>query len=49
MKIYNENINDLLNPDNKNLDIREHFYKGIFIPGLTESGIKTHQEAMDLL
>lgn len=36
MEIYNESVNDLLNPAGKNLSIYEHPKKGVFVNGLAE-------------
>ena len=36
MEIYNECVNDLLNPAGKNLTIYEHPKKGVFVNGLAE-------------
>ena len=52
IEIYNECINDLLNPNKKNLDIREfkdnNGYRSIVIPGLTTKIVKNAQEAFKL-
>lgn len=36
MEIYNESVNDLLNPAGKNLPIYEHPKRGVFVRGLAE-------------
>jgi len=36
LQIYNEVVNDLLNPANANLRIREDTKKGIYVEGLKE-------------
>lgn len=41
MEIYNECVNDLLDPQNKNLDIRENKNGGIFIEKLSEFEVGT--------
>ena len=48
-KIYNESANDLLNPHNINLEIRENLARGVHIPNLTENIVKSNNEAIDLL
>ena len=48
-KIYNESANDLLNPQNINLDIRENLARGVHIPNLTENIVKSNHEAIELL
>jgi hypothetical protein len=44
-----ENLNDLLNKNNQQLEIREHNVKGFLIPNLTEQTVKTEKEAMEYL
>ena len=36
MEIYNEKINDLIDPSKVNLQIKEDRLRGIFVNGLTE-------------
>ena len=51
IEIYNECINDLLDPSKKNLDIREYKdngYRSIVIPGLTTKIVKNAQEAFKI-
>ncbi|CAI2377607.1 unnamed protein product [Moneuplotes crassus] len=49
MEIYNESVNDLLNPKNKNLGIRESVSKGIHIQGLTTEECKDQKTMIELL
>ncbi|KAI8620944.1 P-loop containing nucleoside triphosphate hydrolase protein [Chytriomyces sp. MP71] len=37
LEIYNEVVNDLLNPENTNLKIHEHLTRGVHVGGLTET------------
>ncbi len=41
IEIYNEQINDLLNKDGKNLQLREDAQQGVYIPNLKELDIKS--------
>jgi len=47
-ELYNETINDLLEPANQNLDIREN-YSGIYIKGLSEKIVNTPEQALEFL
>ncbi len=49
LEIYNETINDLLDPLKKNLDIRESITKGIFVENLTEIHTESLEKAIHLL
>jgi len=51
IEIYNENVNDLLNIQNKNLlirDVKDQGTKSIIIPNLTETIVTSAEEAYDL-
>jgi hypothetical protein len=45
LEIYNETIIDLLNPKEANIEIREHYSKGIYIQNLSEKVVSTREEA----
>ena len=47
-QIYNECVNDLINPANKNLDVRESI-QGIYINRLSEKEVSSAQEVMQLM
>lgn len=49
LEIYNESVNDLLNPENKNLGIRESVSKGIHIQNLTTEECKDQETMIKLL
>jgi len=49
LEIYNETINDLLDAQKKNLDIRESTTRGIFIENLTEIATESLEKAIFLL
>ena len=49
LEIYNESINDLLNKENNNLDIRENLSKGIYIQNLSEIPVKNENDALEFL
>lgn len=49
MEIYNEIVNDLLNPANTNLRIREDKKKGIFVEGLKEDIVVGADQVFSLL
>ena len=36
LEIYNESVNDLLDPSKKNLDVRENRAREIYIDGLSQ-------------
>lgn len=48
LEIYNETIIDLLNPKEGNIEIREHYSKGIYIQNLSEKVVSTREEAEQL-
>lgn len=48
-EIYNETINDLLNGNNKNLDIREDKDLGIFVKDITQVEVQDYKTAMSYL
>ena len=47
MELYNEIINDLLNENNKNLEVRKDLKKGIYVDKLTEVLVSTEEEAIE--
>jgi centromeric protein E len=49
LELYNETVNDLLNPNNKNLEVRESAQKGVFVNNLTETQFTTKEKALQLL
>lgn len=49
LELYNEQVNDLLNANNKNLEIRESAQKGVFVNNLTEVVVTNTDKAMQLL
>jgi len=48
MEIYNECVNDLMNPANKNLDVREGI-SGICINKLSEKAVSGSEEVLSLM
>lgn len=47
MEIYNENVNDLLNSENKNLEIREDGeQKNIYVHGLSKIEIENPEDVL---
>ena len=48
-EIYNETVNDLIEPSNKNLEIRESLNKGVFVNNLTEILANNCDKAIQLL
>jgi hypothetical protein len=48
-QIYNECVNDLINPQSKNLEIRESISKGIYVNRLTEKDVSDASEVLDYL
>mmetsp|Transcript_108579 Transcript_108579/g.306101 ORF Transcript_108579/g.306101 Transcript_108579/m.306101 type:complete len:621 (-) Transcript_108579:268-2130(-) len=48
-EIYNEKINDLLNPERENLRVREDQVRGIFIDNLTELSPGSEEEVHDIM
>ena len=49
LEIYNECVNDLLDPTKKNLDVRESRLKGIYIDGLSEFEVTSLSDTMNYL
>ena len=49
IEIYNETVNDLIDPSKKNLEIRESGNKGIFVNNLSEISVNNLEKAMQLL
>ncbi|XP_010413048.1 PREDICTED: kinesin-like protein KIN-7O [Camelina sativa] len=49
LEIYNENINDLLDPCNRKLQIHENLEKGVFVGGLREDFVDSPQQVLDLM
>ena len=47
-EIYNEMVNDLIDPSKKNLEIRESMNKGIFVNNLSEIIVTNMEKAMQL-
>jgi len=48
MELYNEQINDLLNAENTNLELKENF-SGVYIKGITLKEVNTKYEALNCL
>ena len=48
LEIYNEQINDLLSPDMKNLLVREDEKKGVYVEGSCEETVMGLQEAIEI-
>jgi len=46
LEIYNECVNDLLDPSKKNLDVREQTNKGAVINGLSEFEVDSYNKTM---
>ncbi|KAF5177436.1 Kinesin-like protein kin-7o [Thalictrum thalictroides] len=49
MEIYNEDINDLLAPEHRKLQIHENLERGIFVAGLKEEIVATPEQVIDLM
>ncbi|KAF9596555.1 hypothetical protein IFM89_012286 [Coptis chinensis] len=49
MEIYNEEINDLLAPEHRKLQIHENLERGIFVAGLKEEIVATPEQVLDLM
>uniref|UniRef100_K3ZQ54 Kinesin motor domain-containing protein n=1 Tax=Setaria italica TaxID=4555 RepID=K3ZQ54_SETIT len=49
MEIYNEDINDLLVPEHRKLQIHESSEKGIFVAGLREEIVTCAEQVMDFM
>jgi centromeric protein E len=46
IEIYNESVNDLIDPSNKNLEVRESITNGIYINRLCEKKVGAFKEVM---
>lgn len=49
MEIYNEFVNDLLDPSKKNLEVREHSSGEVYVHGLTKKSVQGVDEFMNFL
>ncbi|KAL9253259.1 Kinesin-like protein [Drosera capensis] len=49
LEIYNEQIRDLLDPSQKNLQIREDVKAGVYVENLTEESVATMQDVIRIL
>eukprot|EP00753_Platysulcus_tardus_P010615 PLAT290.1.p1 GENE.PLAT290.1~~PLAT290.1.p1 ORF type:complete len:722 (-),score=387.59 PLAT290.1:83-2248(-) len=49
LEIYNEVLNDLLNPSDKHLKIREHPELGIYVEGLAELIVESELDVLNLI
>jgi centromeric protein E len=49
MEIYNEEIKDLLSPDNRKLQIHESLERGVFVAGLREEIVDSVEQVLGLL
>ncbi|KAL6289173.1 hypothetical protein ACE6H2_006683 [Prunus campanulata] len=49
MEIYNEDINDLLTPEHRNLQIHESLERGIYVAGLREEIVASPEQVLDLM
>nr|DAD24097.1 TPA_asm: hypothetical protein HUJ06_025560 [Nelumbo nucifera] len=49
LEIYNEQITDLLDPNQKNLQIREDVKSGVYVENLTEEYVSTMKDVSQLL
>ncbi|XP_024360207.1 kinesin-like protein KIN-7L isoform X2 [Physcomitrium patens] len=49
MEIYNEEINDLLTPDSRKLQVHENLEKGVFVAGLREEIVDSVEQVLGLL
>ena len=49
IEIYNESVNDLIEPNNKNLEVRESISAGIYINRLTEKRVESFQHVMEYM
>lgn len=49
LEIYNESVNDLIEPKGKNLEIRESISKGIHIVNLAEMEVKDVEQVLSYL
>lgn len=46
IEIYNESVNDLIEPSNKNLEVRESISNGIYINRLCEKSVQSYEEVI---
>ncbi|XP_078150453.1 P-loop containing nucleoside triphosphate hydrolases superfamily protein isoform X2 [Carex rostrata] len=49
MEIYNEEINDLLAPEHRKLQIHENIERGIYVAGLKEEIVNCPEQVLDLM
>jgi kinesin family member 5 len=49
LEIYNEMVNDLLDPKKTNLGVRESPARGVYVDGLTEEFLASDQDVIDLI
>lgn len=49
LEIYNEQITDLLNPNQRNLQIREDVKSGVYVENLTEECVSTMKDVTQIL
>ncbi|XP_021908560.1 kinesin-like protein KIN-7O, partial [Carica papaya] len=49
LEIYNEDINDLLAPEHRKLQIHESLERGIYVAGLREEIVASPQQVLDLM
>ena len=49
VEIYNETINDLIEPSNKNLEVRESIKDGIYINRLSDNKVKSMDEVLKFM
>ncbi|CAJ2628859.1 unnamed protein product [Trifolium pratense] len=49
MEIYNEEINDLLAPEHRKLQIHENIERGIYVAGLREEIVTSPEQVLDLM
>ncbi|XP_014502744.1 kinesin-like protein KIN-7O isoform X2 [Vigna radiata var. radiata] len=49
MEIYNEEINDLLAPEHRKLQIHENLERGIYVAGLREEIVASPQQVLNLM
>ncbi|GAB2267146.1 hypothetical protein Dimus_002131 [Dionaea muscipula] len=49
MEIYNEEINDLLAPEHRRLQIHESLERGIYVAGLREEIVASPEQVLDLM
>ncbi|PNX61647.1 kinesin-like protein KIN12B-like, partial [Trifolium pratense] len=49
LEIYNEHITDLLDPNKRNLQIKEDVKSGIYVENLTEVHVRTVKDVNQLL